>query len=215
LRTRIGVGWQLLNVFSAEPFSFHGFSIFEWITVILWIAAAAWLVAGAKTANEGVRAADAGALTAISRTGKVLAMLVMFLVIYVPQWFHLRAPPENRSALAGIAGVAVCLAGLLLFVSSRRALGRNWSDQVVVKEGHEVVRRGPYRWVRHPLYVGLVLALLGSAATVGARAGYLMIALCFLGIFFKSKREEAMLSRRLPGYAEYKQHVKGFIPHVF
>ena len=208
-------GCQLLGAFSMDPFWLHGFSLFEWITIALWIAAALWLAAGAKTANEGVSASDANVLTTISRIAKVLAMLLMFLVIYVPQWFHLRAPSENRSTLTGIAGVALCLAGLLLFISSRRALGRNWSDQVVLKEGHEVVRRGPYRWIRHPLYVGLILALLGSAVAVGARAGYVVIALCFLGIFFKSKKEEAMLSRQLPGYAEYKRRVKGFIPYVF
>jgi protein-S-isoprenylcysteine O-methyltransferase Ste14 len=191
------------------------FSIYSWITVILWIAAFAWLAPGVKTANEGVRASDKSTANIAGRIFKVFSIMLMFLVLYVPQWFHLRVPPSNQSAIAGVIGVVLCLAGVLVFVLSRRALGKNWSDLVVLKEGHEVVYRGPYRWVRHPLYTGFVLGLFGSAMTIGTRSAYAVAALVFLGFVVKSRREEEMLSRQLPGYAQYKQQVKRFIPFVF
>jgi hypothetical protein len=108
---------------------------------------------------------------------------------YFPQWFHLRRLPPRRSAGASVAGVALCACGLLLLLSSRRALGKNWSDLVVVKKGHAVVVEGPYKWIRHPMYAGLVLALLGSALTVETRAAFSIAAGCFLGLFVKSRRE--------------------------
>jgi protein-S-isoprenylcysteine O-methyltransferase Ste14 len=168
-----------------------------------------------KTANEGVRASDKSTANIAGRIFKVFSIMLMFLVLYVPQWFHLRVPPSNQSAIAGVIGVVLCLAGVLVFVLSRRALGKNWSDLVVLKEGHEVVYRGPYRWVRHPLYTGFVLGLFGSAMTIGTRSAYAVAALVFLGFVVKSRREEEMLSRQLPGYAQYKQQVKRFIPFVF
>jgi protein-S-isoprenylcysteine O-methyltransferase Ste14 len=52
-------------------------------------------------------------------------------------------------------------------VWARRHLGRNWSASVVVKEGHALVRTGPYQYVRHPIYSGILLAFLGIVVTIG------------------------------------------------
>lgn len=66
------------------------------------------------------------------------------------------------------------MTGLLLALWSRFVLGRNWSAAVTVKQGHSLVRNGPYAIVRHPIYSGFLLALLGTAiarGTVGAFIG--------------------------------------------
>src|SRR5580704_2769248 len=60
-------------------------------------------------------------------------------------------------------GVAVMVAGLAFAVWARVHLGTNWSGTVTLKEGHELIRSGPYALVRHPIYTGLLLAFAGTA----------------------------------------------------
>ncbi len=72
-----------------------------------------------------------------------------------------------RTAWSFWTGAAVTLAGLLFSAAARAYLGRNWSGTVTLKQDHELVTRGPYRFVRHPIYTGLLLAFLGPARTRG------------------------------------------------
>lgn len=55
------------------------------------------------------------------------------------------------------AGVVVCAAGAGVAIRARRILGRNWSGFVMIKQDHELIQRGPYRFVRHPIYTGIIL----------------------------------------------------------
>jgi len=75
-----------------------------------------------------------------------------------PAWAALAAPDAVRAL-----GVAVGVAGLALFAWSHRALGRNWSLTIGIKEGHEMVTAGPYRGVRHPMYTAILAWAIGVA----------------------------------------------------
>ena len=91
---------------------------------------------------------------------------------------EMQAPWMNRVILPAdlwIAwlGIAVTAAGLLFAVWARVHLGGNWSGTVTVKFDHQLVRTGPYRLVRHPIYSGLVLAMLGTALTAARSAALL------------------------------------------
>jgi protein-S-isoprenylcysteine O-methyltransferase Ste14 len=187
-------------------------SIYSWITIIFWIAAFSWLATGVRSAGANVEVNDQSPFFA--RAFKIVAMLCMFVVIYFPRWFHLRRSPPHPSLAAGVGGVAICACGLLLIGCLRRALGKDWSDLVVVRKDHVAGAEGPYKWIRHPMYAGLVLALLGSALTVETRAAFSIAAVCFVGLFVKSRREEALLANRIAGYAEYRRRVKAFVPFV-
>src|SRR6185312_1899697 len=63
-------------------------------------------------------------------------------------------------------GIALLIAGLGFSIWARRRLGRNWSGTVTVKHDHELVRTGPYRWVRHPIYTGILLGFVGSTVAL-------------------------------------------------
>ena len=89
---------------------------------------------------------------------------------------------------------------------ARVHLGRNWSGSVTVKEGHELIRSGPYRYVRHPIYTGLLAAVLGSAiasGTVRALLGLLIIAAALLR---KLRVEERFMRETFPG--EYQRYAR-------
>jgi protein-S-isoprenylcysteine O-methyltransferase Ste14 len=112
-------------------------------------------------------------------------------------------------------GAAVTIGGLLFAVWARRHLGRNWSSTVTVKTGHELITTGPYAWVRHPIYSGLLLAFVGSALARGEWRGLLAVALV-AGIFWHKLRLEEKWMREQFGesYAAYCARVAALVPFV-
>ncbi len=112
-----------------------------------------------------------------------------------------------------IADVIVA-AGFFVAVWARVVLGGNWSSRVALKEGHELIERGPYRLVRHPIYSGLLLMILGTAVLAGQVGGFVALLVCFGGFWIKLRQEEVLLTKRLAGYVEYMARTKALIPFV-
>jgi protein-S-isoprenylcysteine O-methyltransferase Ste14 len=112
-------------------------------------------------------------------------------------------------------GAVVCASGLLVTLWSRWTLGGNWSSEVAFKQGHELVKTGPYRFVRHPIYTGLLLMCLGTAGAVGQLHSWLGFLILGVGLWIKLKQEEALLLRHFPHeYPAYQKQVKALIPFV-
>jgi protein-S-isoprenylcysteine O-methyltransferase len=113
-------------------------------------------------------------------------------------------------------GAAFTVAGILVAIWARFFLGRNWSAVVTLKRDHQLVRLGPYQLVRHPIYSGLLLALLGTALFHGQLRGLLAVILALAAWKFKSLQEESFMLQEFGGeYARYMQEVKGLIPFVW
>jgi protein-S-isoprenylcysteine O-methyltransferase Ste14 len=110
-------------------------------------------------------------------------------------------------------GLAVLIAGLAFAVWARVHLGRNWSGTVTVKEGHELIRTGPYGYVRHPIYAGVLTGLIGTvicSGTLRAALGLLMIA---AALTRKVRIEEALMRETFPDqYPKYCEQVPALIP---
>ncbi|HKW01158.1 MAG TPA: isoprenylcysteine carboxylmethyltransferase family protein [Vicinamibacterales bacterium] len=112
-------------------------------------------------------------------------------------------------------GVALALAGAAFALWARFTIGRNWSGTITLKSEHELITRGPYSIVRHPIYTGLLLTLLGTALVVGEWRGLAAVALAFIGWKWKSLIEErVMVGQFGPAYETYRQRVKALIPFV-
>jgi protein-S-isoprenylcysteine O-methyltransferase Ste14 len=119
------------------------------------------------------------------------------------------------SAGVALGGLALVLAGLLFAIWARLHLGRNWSGTVTLKEGHELVRSGPYALVRHPIYTGLLAALLGSAVMKGEVRSLVALALIGVALLVKMRLEERWMVERFgEEYERYRREVKGLIPFV-
>jgi protein-S-isoprenylcysteine O-methyltransferase Ste14 len=108
----------------------------------------------------------------------------------------------------------VTIAGTVLSIWARIALGRSWSSEIVIQRGHQVVERGPYAHVRHPMYSGILLMLLGAAIWSGRAAWLIVFASCFAGLALKARREERLLSEAFPEYAEYQRRTSALIPSI-
>jgi len=118
--------------------------------------------------------------------------------------------------ITGAIGLVLVSLGIAFAIWARLQLAGNWSSAVTVKEGHTLICRGPYTIVRHPIYSGLLLALLGVALIIGEVRGLLGVGILFLSFWLKSRVEERfMLEQFGAGYRQYQQHVKALIPHVF
>jgi protein-S-isoprenylcysteine O-methyltransferase Ste14 len=125
-------------------------------------------------------------------------------------------PTWQLGYYGAFALVAVMLMGLGLTWWARILLGSLWSSAITRKEKHRLVDTGPYAFVRHPIYTGLIIALLATAAieaTPVALLGALMIA---LGLWVKARAEEHFLLSE-PGpeaYAYYRRRVPMLIPFM-
>ena len=110
-------------------------------------------------------------------------------------------------------GLALCLAGAALAIWSRWLLGSNWSSVVALKQDHELIEAGPYRYVRHPIYSGLLLLFLGNALMVGDWRGLLAVAIVAASFWRKLRVEEAWLTQRFgASYLEYMGRTRALVP---
>jgi protein-S-isoprenylcysteine O-methyltransferase Ste14 len=126
-----------------------------------------------------------------------------YILPLVAASFLLARPEAQRAWLAARvfpflpavewAGVGMVAAGIALCFWARWHLGANWSGTVTLKEGHELIRSGPYRTIRHPIYTGILLALLGTAVQIGQVRGFIAFIIAWLCFYVKARREESFL----------------------
>ena len=128
---------------------------------------------------------------------------------------------EERIWEVGYVG-AYALAGLMLLGLAftwwaRIYLGRLWSSAITRKEGHRIIDTGPYALVRHPIYTGLIIALLATAAAEGRVTALLGAALIIFGLWLKARSEERFLTVELgtDAYVSYCRRVPMLIPFLW
>lgn len=128
-------------------------------------------------------------------------------------WLGMRFAPDT-TALA-VSGVVLTGAGVAFAMWSRFVLGENWSSAVSIRKNHELIRLGPYRTMRHPIYTGMLMGLLGTALVVGEVRGLLALVILWLGFYLKARKEEAFLTREFgAGFEAHAQHTGMFLPRV-
>ena len=102
------------------------------------------------------------------------------------------------------------------FPSARLYLGQNWSATATIKQDHELIRRGPYRLVRHPIYTGTLIAAAGTAIAFGELRDLLALPLVIVGFWLKARSEERLLMSNFGDrYAADRREVRGaIIPYL-
>lgn len=119
------------------------------------------------------------------------------------------------SRIISYAGFTLALAGLAVAVWARVHLGQYWSDKVVLKVDHQLIRSGPYAYVRHPIYSGVLLGVLGTALVIGEIRGLLAFAVLLANYAIKAKREDKMLAKSFPeGFREHVNRAGFLLPRV-
>ena len=187
-------------------------TIFQWIIPALWLAfAIIWAISalGAKRNVDTAAWWKQGVLLG-------LAALVLIAFRFAGIGHALRAAQayQESSVLLGAIGSMLVLTGIGLAIFARVYLGRNWGMPMSRKEEPELITGGPYKLVRHPIYTGVILALLGTAIAENI-FGLLPLILFTAYFIYGARREEALMCEQFPGqYPDYMRRTKMILPFV-
>ena len=181
------------------------------------IIAGLWLLFVAYWAVAAVDAKRSASRRRWSREIGLRLVLILVIVALLQsrslrQFLEEAQRSASHSSILGWSGVALCLLGFGLAVNARRHLGRNWGMPMSRKEQPELVTSGPYALIRHPIYTGLILAMLGSAMGVNIFWALLLV---LIGPYFiySARREEAVMLQLFPEqYAPYMARTGMFAP---
>ncbi|HUH78808.1 MAG TPA: isoprenylcysteine carboxylmethyltransferase family protein [Methanoregula sp.] len=145
-----------------------------------------------------------------------LLIFVVVLAVFIvagrsdPGIFLIRFVPD--SDLTGMTGVAFTILGLGFSAYARLSLGRNWSSLVMIREGHQLVRTGPYRFVRNPMYTGMLTAFIGAVIAIGMLAALAALAILVVSLWMKIMAEEELLREKFgEEFLRYKREVRAAI----
>lgn len=186
-----------------------GFSACELIFAA-WLAwAAYWLISAARAKRTQRRESST------SRITYLVPLVLGAWLIAAPQlrWGPLSQQLWPDAAARCRCALVLVVLGLAFSVWARVHLGRNWSAGVTLKEGHELIRSGPYAYVRHPIYTGLTVALLGTAVACGEPRALLGLAIMLYSFVRKLRIEEGFMRELFPGdYERYRAQVPALVP---
>ncbi len=175
--------------------------------VVVWILLALW----SKRARQRLNFREALPYMVPTAIGAYLALADPRELRMLGLW-RLRITP---SPWVMDLGVALTAGGLLFAIWARLYLGKNWSGLVQVKHDHELIRTGPYRFVRHPIYSGILLALLGTSLCRRNLWGFAGLALVWVGLWIKSRLEERFMVETFGSqYEDYRRTTGALVPRL-
>jgi protein-S-isoprenylcysteine O-methyltransferase Ste14 len=182
----------------------------------MWVSAAGWV---GFSVYWGIAAKNSAAAKSseAARSRRVHELLtngaLLLLFLPVPGLRHSFLP---ASPVWVPVGLALQSAGFALAVWARRHLGSNWSGRIEIKTDHELVRSGPYRWLRHPIYTALLGIYVGTALVDNQTHALIGIAIIAVAYWRKVRMEEAKLRETFGrGYDDYRRATWGALPGVF
>ena len=157
-----------------------------------------------------------GVVLAVAR-GVWVVLAVAFPILYAlrPEWLDWGRFPEPL-ALRAVLGTCLAAAHATLLVWAHRALGPNFSSSLRMREGHELITTGPYRWVRHPLY-GAALLLYAGLGVLSANwpVGLGGITFILFILLVRTPREEQMLLEAFGAeYSAYRERTGRVLPRI-
>jgi protein-S-isoprenylcysteine O-methyltransferase Ste14 len=183
---------------------FHLLLGIPWIVFIVY-----WIVGALKT--RATREKEPFTSRFVVLAVEVVGYLLIFNASTGIGFLGTRVLP--RTLLGPIVGIVLTWLGIALAIWARYHLAEYWSARVTIKEGHQLIRTGPYTHLRHPIYSGLILATLGSALVIDRWRCVLGLCLVLAGYCFKAKKEETMLTQQFgEAFREHQKHTGFLIP---
>lgn len=144
------------------------------------------------------------------------AQLILFAGIALAGVASLTSTPSGLPALPQrVVGIAMIIAGSLVAIRGVRDLGSNLTPFPRPVRAATLVEGGTYRYVRHPIYSGIVLAAFGWGITTGSPVALLLAVGLFVLFDLKARREEAWLSEMVTGYDAYRRRTRKFVPYLY
>jgi len=186
-------------------------NVFDTIIAVFWlIFLGCWLISapGAKRNRQGIAWSREAAL-------RVAIVIAVILLLKSPlrQYVTDASNPISNPVVESI-GVALCAIGIAFAIWARLSLGRNWGFPMTLKADPELVSNGPYALVRHPIYAGILLAVVGTALVIGPVWLLVVVIVCAY-FLYAAAQEERLLTEAFPlEYPAYKRRTKMLIPFI-
>jgi len=132
-------------------------------------------------------------------------------------WNLIKHPGKLRLlSVWNIAGLSLCIVGLTIAIVAQCTLKRFYSSTLVTREDHQLIAHGVYRFARHPLYLGVLIAIMGVPVYAPSLYGFLVLSLLIPIILFRIKMEEEMLIEHFGDeYQAYRKITKKLIPFLY
>ena len=189
------------------PFIEHWIGPFWLVLWIIWWLAAFTSKRSVQLQSPGSRIVQSGLF--------LIGMLLIFNIGHLFREGWLVRPVAPHTGLWILTGAALAVAGVSIALWARVILGSNWSGRVTIKQDHELIQRGPYAFVRHPIYTGLLLGMFGTSLVFGLIRCFVGLLIVFLGLWLKSQTEEQFMIQQFgEHYRQYRQHTRALIPFV-
>jgi protein-S-isoprenylcysteine O-methyltransferase Ste14 len=182
-------------------------------TLVLVVAAAClWLSQPGFSTAEAKRDKNSDRFSILV----ILIMISVSVVSAVSEWAYWNDAREI-SIYYTIAGAVLLVVGITIRVWAIQTLGKHFTATVTLTDGHQLVKSGPYQWVRHPSYLGAFMAILGTAVFLNAGWASLVAVLSMtIAYYIRIGVEEKMLSDYFGvQYLEYSKHTKRIIPFIW
>lgn len=176
----------------------------------LWLALGVyWLLSAAR--SRATKASE----SRLSYWLRIGLLVVLFEFLFSSWgrlgWLGRRFLPATTGATW--TGLVVVLVGLGLAAWARHCLGANWSSAVMLKQDHELITRGPYRWIRHPIYTGIAVGVAGTAVVIGEWRGIVALLAIACAHVFKARSEESLLEREFgESFRAHRRRTGMFLP---
>jgi protein-S-isoprenylcysteine O-methyltransferase Ste14 len=173
------------------------------------IFVAYWLVAGFRV-NKMERREPAGSLAS-----RILVMVPAYWLLFSDDpnlgFLNGRFIPDKEWTFA--LGTALTWLGVAWAIWARYHIAQFWSATVALRRGHQLIRTGPYAHIRHPIYTGILTAVLGTALVAGRYRALVAFVAMLAGFIWKSRQEEKLLASQFgPAFEEHRRHTGFFLP---
>jgi len=190
-------------------------TIYGWLIFLLWLTLVAYWVLSAGAVKRSIGSRWLWWREIALRLGLfALVVLTVRIAAAAHALPNARLYAINTSTVMGLIGFVVAALGIGLAIMARAYLGRNWGMPMSRKENRELVMSGPYAFARHPIYGGMLLAMLGS--TIGESAFWVLPLIVYGPYFILSARREErhLLEEFGDGYRAYMKRTKMLLPFV-
>ena len=144
-------------------------------------------------------------------------MAAAFILLYSrnPGLEALRKRFVPDATWVGAVGLALTVAGIAFAIWARFHIGKQWSPVVEIREDHKLIDTGPYARIRHPIYTGILTAMLGTGLILGELRALVAVLLTTLGFWIKGRKEESFLREEFgPAYRDYERRTGFYLPRL-
>jgi protein-S-isoprenylcysteine O-methyltransferase Ste14 len=191
----------------------------KWLGACVGLGTLAYAIYNMLLAQTRASGMSSGSAKLMLRTPFLVIATVIFLVIGIILWEPLPLQPKWQLRLfALILGATIYFASLALYLWGLHSLGDNFNASsgfgIRLLQGHQLVIRGPYKYIRHPMYVAVILVGWGGLLLYLTWT-MLGFAIMMFGLIYRAMREDQALAQEFGSdWEEYQNRVPGWIPRI-